>query len=313
MRTLSLLVSLILLPSASAAHAKGVSFRQKGDGELEIHINGELFGVYNHGPSWNKPFMYPIHAPNGKNVLRKIIPTKEDQGSSKDGTDHFHHKGLWVSVDSVNDEKLNFWHESAKIVCNSVKHRTNDDGTGTLTIRNSWMEGDKPLLKETTTVVIHPTRLLTYNIQLAAVDKDVTVYDTKEGFFAVRIATTMREMQGGHIVNAEGLKGEKECWGKPSPWIDYYGEVDGSTCGVTLMDHPGNFRVSRYHVRGYGLFGISPFGPKKYSRDEEPAAPVTMSPGKAPLNLTYGFYVHDGDTEAGNVAEAYQQFLKVTD
>ena len=41
----------------------------------------------------------------------------------------------------------------------------------------------------------------------------------------------MREMEGGYITNADGLKGEKDCWGKPSPWIDYYGEVDGSTAG----------------------------------------------------------------------------------
>lgn len=313
MKLMPTILLLLLIPVAHAADSKGVSFREKSDTELEIRINDKVFGVYNHGGTWNKPFIFPMHAPNGKNILRDIIPTQKEQGSSKEGTDHFHHKGVWVSVDSVNDEKLNFWHESAKIVCNSVKHSANEDGTGTLTINNSWMEGDKPLAKETTTIVIHPNRLLTYNIRLDAVDKDVTVYDTKEGFFAIRIATTMREMNGGHIVNADGLKGSGECWGKPTPWIDYFGEVDGETCGVTLMDHPKNFRKSRYHVRNYGLFGISPFGPSIYSRKKEPASPVTLSPGKEGLNLTYGMLVHDGDTKDGKVADAYQQFLKVTD
>lgn len=305
-------VLFLTLAAAATQAADGVSFQEKSDGELEIRINGRVFGILNHGSKWRKPFLFPVHAPNGKNVLRDIVPTAADQGSSKDGTDHFHHKGVWVSVDSVNDEKLNFWHEGSQIVCDSVEHSVGKDGTGTLILHNSWMEGDQPLLKETTTVVIHPSSLVTYHIELSAVDKDVTFYDTKEGFFAVRLAHTMRELQGGHVINAEGLEGDKACWGKPSPWIDYYGDVDGATCGVTLMDHPQNFRKSRYHVRSYGLFGISPFGPKIYSNGAEAASPVTLSPGKDSLKLTYGLYIHNGDTVDGKVAEAYDQFLKFT-
>jgi hypothetical protein len=282
------------------------------DGRLEIRIDGKSFAVLNHGTEWNKPFLFPVYALNGTNVLRDIVPTKADAGSSKEGRDHFHHKGVWVSVDSVNDDRLNFWSEASRIECEGVTHSSMNDGSGQLTITNNWMEGDKPLLQETTTVTIHRSRLLTYHIELSAVEKDVTIYDTKEGFFAVRLAHTMREMEGGHITNADGLKGEKDCWGKPSPWIDYYGEVDGSTAGVTLMDHPGNFRESRYHVRAYGLFSISPFGPKKYSGGKEAESPVVIRPGKEPFTLDYGLYIHDGDTETARVADVYQQFLKVT-
>ena len=302
----------VAAPMLQAQDDKGVTFQPAGDTQLEIRIDGKVFGVLNHGGDWNKPFLYPVHAPNGANVLRPIIPTKDQQGSSKDGTDHFHHKGVWLSVDSVNDERLNFWHEQDRIVSSSFKTQTNSDGTGTLTMHNTWMQGDKPLVKETTTATFHPSRIAVYRIELAAVDKDVTFHDTKEGFFAVRIAHTMREMEGGHITNADGLKGEQECWGKPTAWIDYYGDVDGKTCGVTLMDHPNNFRESRYHVRRYGLFAISPFGPKKYSNNKEPAAPVTISPGKDSLKLTYGLYIHDGDTAAGEVTVAYEAFLKAT-
>ena len=290
----------------------GVSFQPMKDGRLEIRIDGKLFAVLNHGTEWNKPFLFPVYALNGTNVLRDIVPTKADAGSSKEGRDHFHHKGVWVSVDSVNDDRLNFWSEASRIECEGVTHSSMNDGSGQLTITNNWMEGDKPLLQETTTVTIHRSRLLTYHIELSAVEKDVTIYDTKEGFFAVRLAHTMREMEGGHITNADGLKGEKDCWGKPSPWIDYYGEVDGSTAGVTLMDHPGNFRESRYHVRAYGLFSISPFGPKKYSGGKEAESPVVIRPGKEPFTLDYGLYIHDGDTETARVADVYQQFLKVT-
>ncbi len=302
-----------LIASVSAQSIQEVTFRDKDSEHVEVLIGENVFAVMNHGKNWNKPFLFPVSAPDGTNILRDIIPTEKEQGSSKEGTDHFHHKGVWVSVDSVNDEKLNFWHEKAKIVSNKIEYATNQDHSGRLTIHNTWMQDDKPLLKETTMATFYPSRLVTYHIELAAIDKDVTVYDTKEGFFAVRIAHTMREMQGGHIVNAEGLKGEKECWGKPSPWIDYYGQVGDSTCGIALMDHPSNFRQSRYHVRSYGLFSISPFGPHAYSNKTEPASPVTISPDKEPLKLTYAMFVHNGDTETGKVADAYQQFLKVTE
>lgn len=317
MKSLTFFFSASLLAvccSIAQAQNSGVTFQEKQDQQLEVQINGKTFGVFNVGEQWAKPFLYPVHAPNGKNVLREIIPTAAEQGSSKDGTDHFHHKGVWIAVDSVNREMLNFWHEKAKIVNDSIKHSTNPDGSGKVVLHNTWMDDqNKPLLKETTTATFYPSHLVAYQIELTAVDKDVTFHDTKEGFFAVRLAHTMREMQGGHIVNADGLKGEKEAWGKPTPWIDYYGEVDGEVCGVTLMDHPNNFRKSRYHVRSYGLFAVSPFGPSKYSNGQEAASPVVVSPGKDGLKLTYGLYVHNGDTEAGQVAQAYQQFLKVTE
>ncbi len=305
------LILTVFAANSSAQDANRVSFHEKSDSELQILIGNDVFSVLNHGKQWNKPFLYPMYAADGTNILRPIIATKADQGSSKTGNDHHHHKGVWIAVDSVNDEKLNFWSEKDKIVNQKVKHSVTDDGFGQLTLVNAWMQDDKPLVKETTTITFHPTRLVTCHIELAAIDKDVTIYDTKEGFFAVRVAHTMRESEGGHITNAEGLNGEKECWGKPSPWIDYFGEVDGKTYGVTLMDHPDNFRKSRYHVRSYGLFAISPFGPRTYSKGEEPEAPVTLSHGKKSMTLTYGMYVHNGDTKSGGVDDAYKDFLKL--
>lgn len=292
--------------------ADSISFQEKPENQLEIRIGDQTLGVLNHGPKWNKPFIFPLYAANGKNVLRDIIPTKSQQGSSKEGTDHFHHKGVWVSVDSVNDERLNFWHEDDKVVCDSVSHQVLENGTGQIVLKNRWLQGEQTLLNETTTITIRPDRLLTYHIQLSAKLKDVTIYDTKEGFFAVRVAHTMRQMQGGQIENADGLVGEKQAWGQESAWVDYFGDVDGQVCGVTLMDHPDNFRPSRYHVRAYGLFSISPFGPKKYSNGKQPEAPVTITAEGKPFTMTYGLYIHNGSTSAANVADKYKQFTAGT-
>ncbi|MEZ6061871.1 MAG: PmoA family protein [Planctomycetaceae bacterium] len=319
MKTFALLFCATLAGLAFPHHATAedsgarVSFLEKDDATIEIRIGDDVLGIFNHGPTWKKPFLYPLNAANGTNVLRGIIPTKDQEGSSKAGSDHFHHKGVWASVDSVNDEKLNFWSEGERIRNDSVETTTAANGSGILVSHNTWLQGETPLLKETTTITFYPSRLITYRIELSAIDRDVTVFDTKEGFFAVRLAHTMRETEGGHIINADGATGEKDAWGRQSPWVDYYGDVGGATLGVTLMDHPGNFRKSRYHVRSYGLFAISPFGPETYSRGEEAASPVTIKPDGAPLKLTYGLYVHAGDTQAGNVKEAYEKFLQVTE
>lgn len=270
------------------------------NGGLAIQIGSEPFTALHTGPEWAKPFLSPVHAPGGAIITRAI--------GDPDDKDHPHHKGIWFSVDEVNEIK--FWAEAGKIV--NIKVEAVEGNPAKIHLKNHWLGKDElPVMIETTTISIFPSRLMIYDATFTAAVPKVTFEDTKEGLFGIRVASTMREKVGGVVVNAEGKKGTAECWGQTSKWVDYSGPVDGKINGVAIMDHPDNFRPSRYHVRDYGLFSVSPFGEGAYQKEAAKSQPVHLESGKS-LRLRYGLYVHNGNAVEGKVAEAHEQFLKAT-
>jgi hypothetical protein len=273
----------------------GLTATAKG---IDVTIDGAPFTTFSASKEYAKPFFLPVRAADGTAVTR-VLDNPED---------HPHHKGVWFSLDEVNG--LNFWAEKARIETQSFEVVKGKGNPAVLKYVAHWLGDDgQPLLEEATEVRIFDNRMFAFSFELKAVSKAVHFEDTKEGLFGIRLPNGMREKETGKVVNAEGLKSTKECWGKESPWVDYYGELGGKTYGVTLFDHPENFRKSRYHVRDYGLFSMSPFGPNTYSNGKEPEAPVTLQPGEK-VRLRYGLYVHTGTTEEGRVAETYKGYLE---
>lgn len=273
------------------------------DHALVIKIGEQEFTTFHYAPDQPKPYFLPVHAADGT-VITRPLNDPEDK-------DHPHHKGIWNAIDEVNDIK--FWAEKGKIVSKDVQWKELGDAVQ-LTLKNDWMGPDHPMVHETAVVTIYPSRLMIYQMTFTKPEqeKTVTFGDTKEGMFGVRVATSMRGKIGGIISNADGLKTEKDCWGKPSKWVDYTGKVGDKWYGVTMIDSPKNFRPSRYHCRDYGLFSVSPFGEGSYQNDAAKAKPVVLDDKMPKLELTYGLYVHSGDAQEGHVAEAYEQFLKST-
>ena len=317
-----LLLALAAPPSDAApfddAHREAVTLTSTGT-TLSARVGDRPVTTFFAAGDWNagrrgrnytllpKPFFFPLHGPGGVNVL-DFAPA-----------DHPHHKGLWVAVDELEivgpDGEptvgpLKHWVENGRIETvglNVGPDRADDHAT--FTVENHWLTpgdgGDdpRPLLREVTAYTVHADGLLAADILLSpAGDGAVTIGDTKEGFFALRVHPQLDAKGGtGELANSHGDAGEAAVWGKAAAWVDYSGVIDGVPVGVALFDHPGNLRPARYHARGYGLFAASPFGPAAYSEGREPAAPVTIEPGEE-LRLRYALFVHPGDAKAGHVA-----------
>ncbi len=294
-----LMTALLMIAGlASVASAEPVVKLTKSADAVAVTIDGAEFTTLRTAKSQPKPYFFPVRAADGISVVRPLEKPE----------DHPHHKGAWCSIDEVNEIK--FWAEKGKIENVSVELIVPEGNPARMKIVNHWLGNDgKPLLIETVQAAFFVNRVLVYDLEFQAAGQKVTFGDTKEGMFGIRVADTLRGKQGGQISNAEGKKGEKECWGQPSKWVDYVGTVEGQTKGVTLFDHPKNFRPSRFHVRDYGLFTLSPFGQNAYTNGQLPSDPFVLDAGKS-VRLRYGLYVHDGDTAAGKVGAAYEQFLK---
>ncbi len=287
-----------LLAATSWAADGTVKLEQKGD-QVQVTIDGAPFTTYHTGEQYVKPFFHPVLSEGGAVVTRELENPK----------DHPHHKGIWCSIDEVNGIK--FWAEQGTIRNAKVELVEPTGNPARMRVVNNWLGADgKPILEETVNIAIHANRLLSYDMTFKAAEAGEVVFeDTKEGMFGIRVANSIRESEGGEVINDQGTKGTKENWGQHSAWIDYTGPVDEKIHGAALFDHPENPRKSRYHVRNYGLFTISPFGEKSYTSGKSEAQPLHLKPGET-FRLRYAIYIHPGDTEQAKVGEVYKNWVK---
>lgn len=309
------------------AQAQSVVTIQPFKDHLDFLAGKTLVTRYHFGPKFPKPIFWPVLAPNGAALTRSWPLVKDIPGESHD---HVHQKSAWFCHGDVIPEgikvssKVNgvagvdFWSEAkghGDIVCVKVGEPTMKDGQAQVATRNEWRMADGTKIMDETRVIhfadLGKAWLLVLDIDLYADVCPITFGDTKEGAMGIRINDQIRADKGkGTLQNAEGKKGEKNCWGRRSAWTDYSGLIDGKIAGLALLDDPRNPYPSCWHIRGYGLNAANPFGRAKSGFPDERGKHdlVRLAKGEH-LKLRYGLVLHDGDSQTGGVAEAYRRFV----
>ena len=300
--------------------AAQVRVAQHGIEVISVEIKGKPFTEFFIGPENNKPYLHPLRAASGKIVTRGY-PMEDIPGETHD---HPHHRGLWFSHGDVNG--FDFWANEqrggkfGRIVLKKVNGVTSGKESGAIDATFEWRDPTgKPLLSEArvTTFYSQPkTRTMDFDITLTAIEK-VTFGDTKEGTFALRLASALEEPRAdaptqpkrtGHMVDSQGREGEKLIWGQRADWVDYYGAVDGEALGVAIFDHPSNPRHPTYwHARGYGLFAANIFGLHDFEHDNTKNGSLTLAPGET-LRFRYRVVIHPGDVHSAHIAKLYADY-----
>jgi hypothetical protein len=232
--------------------------------------------------------------------------------------DHPHHRGLWFAHGDVNG--FDFWGNETRgpkfgrIVLAQIANLADGKDSGTIDANFEWRDpAGKVLLTEARRMIFYgqpKIRTIDFDITLTARDK-VTFGDTKEGTFALRLASALEEPHSGapaepprtgRMVDSQGREGEKQVW------VDYYGVVDGEPLGVAMFDHPSNPRHPTYwHVRSYGLFAVNIFGLRDFENDKSKDGSLALAPGET-LRFRYRVVIHPGDVHSAHIARLYQEY-----
>ncbi len=340
------LASSLALPAAAQ-----VTITQKAD-QVAVEIDGKPFTTFHTGgESLNRVYLHPLRAASGT-VVNRSFPAGQVPGET---VDHPHHAGLFYGHGDVNG--LNFWAiqnvkrapaaaaaspgaESRNLPVASGPAATaqtlgrivpkgpvavkSGKTTGTIDAVLSWLKPDgQPLLTETRKMTFHAhpeVRIIDVDLDLLAIER-AEFRDTKEGTFALRMATALEQVPAaakpgaptrtGTLKNAQGGVGEANVWGKRSEWVDYSGRIGNEAVGIVMMDHPANPRHPTYwHSRGYGLHSINPFGVRDYLNDKTQNGGLTIEPGQR-VRFRYRVVIHPG-WSSDKISELYKAYAQAS-
>jgi hypothetical protein len=309
----------LLAPSISAAEFTV----EKTDRGVTVNLDGKPFTEYLI-KSGTKPILWPVIGPTGAKMTR-AYPMETIE---REKQDHIHHRSIWFTHGDVNG--VDFWGEpatytksKAKVdrVLGEIKHREfkkveASGDTATIISVNDWIDQNgKKHCEDTRTLTFRTdgkNRIIDFDVEVRAGDEPVSFNETKEGSLGIRVPTAIDVKDGpGHIVTSEGMK-DKDAWGKPARWVDYYGPIDGKVVGIAFMNHPSSLRhPTSWHVRDYGLFASNPFGGHEFNPDnvEKGAGKLTLEPGKS-FVMKHRILFHTGDAESAGIADAYKKYAK---
>jgi hypothetical protein len=309
--------------------------------KVDVVVDGKLFTSYQYPENIEKPFLYPVYAPNGS-VITRGFPIEPRKGER---IDHPHHIGIWFNHGNVNG--LDFWNNSSAIpenrkdqyghiVVKSIK-KAKSGKKAILEVVSDWDDSKgNTLLVENTKYIFSATensRTIDHISTLTALNDQVTINDNKEGMFAIRVdrafempsnesliftdekgnPTTVKATDNtgvtGMYTSSNGMKGDK-VWGTRNEWIILSGTKDNAQISFAIFDSPKNPGFPAYsHARGYGLFSVNNLGQNSYD-PKQPKVTYPIKKGES-MTLRHRFYVQSGsELTPDGAAKIFQEFSK---
>lgn len=312
MKTQSYLFILLILTFSITCEAKSKSKIKKEKDEvvdlvkndaekrIDVMVDGKLFTSYRWAEGVYKPVLYPIIAASGTTVTRGF-PLDPKPGER---ADHRHHVGNWLNYGDVNG--FDFWgnghtgersENGGEIIHKGIEKLSASGNEAVLVTTGIWVDSEgKELLSEKTEyhfIAKGATRIIDRIVTLTAVNKSISLNDTKEGMFAIRVAHELELPSSGKITivdengnpkelekasnegitgnykSSEGITG-MEVWGTRAKWMNLYGSIQDEKISIAICDHPENISYPTYwHARGYGLFSANPLGVKDFTEGKE--------------------------------------------
>jgi len=314
--------------------------RDDNQRKVDVTIGGKLFTSYRYPADLEKPFLYPVYAPNGS-VITRGYPIEPRKGER---VDHPHHIGIWFNHGNING--LDFWNNSSAIPADrkdSYGHivfqkivQAKSGETGTLEVVANWDDNKgNTLLTEDTKYIFSGDKnsfAVDHIITLTA-NQTVTILDNKEGLFAIRvdrafempsnesliftdengIPTTVKATDNtgvtGMYTSSKGLKGDA-VWGTRNDWVVLTGTKDNTIISFGIFDNPKNIGYPAYaHARGYGLFSVNNLGQNSYDPKQEKVG-YRLAKGES-MTFYHKFYVQSGSELTSEKAnKIFQDFSK---
>lgn len=218
---------------------------------IDVTVGGEFFTSYRFAEDEKYPFFYPVNGPSGAGVT-----------SMRNGR-FPHHSSLFFGCDRVNGG--NYWQEGlerGRIASEGPEIVQAKGEEIVITDRCVWQRpGGRPFRDERRIVLRTPSPQLyeiDFTITMEALE-DVEILKTNHSLFSARMDPDLTPAFGGEMVNAEGAKGEKGTFGKPSPWLACHGARGDTTEGLAILQHPSNPGYpSPWFTRDYGFLSPTP-------------------------------------------------------
>ena len=269
---------------------------EKVGSKINVTIDGKFFTSYIFSEDEKYPFFYPVNGPvSGGSVtsMRNAV--------------YPHHSSLFFGCDLVNGG--NYWQEGlerGRIISVNAQILKQGGDSAIITDECIWSRpGALSPIKDTRKYIITAPSASITQIDVEITMEmlmDVVIRKTNHSLFSARMAADLSVTNGGTMINAEGVKSEKDSFGKGSAWIDFYGNRGNAVEGLAIMQHPSNpWYPSPWFTRDYGFISPTPMYWPKNDTD------TRMKNGEK-LVLRYRVLIHAGSHLDAGIAREFEKY-----